>query len=151
MIMETCPQRSLIGLYHDGELPENRRPEVEQHLAQCPQCSAELVELRRLSQVLSIEARPVPPRGMKDRLHRHVDSMTDSSVQRFAQLLSGLAAAVLVMASLWLRNSSDPDTELPPPWEQAAATLRPQPITQVGFANPAVSFVNQLQPRNRDE
>ena len=41
-----------IAAYHDGELPEARRGQVESHLQKCPACQAELEALKSLSALL---------------------------------------------------------------------------------------------------
>jgi anti-sigma factor RsiW len=41
-----------LSAYHDGELRGRRRRQVEEHLAECATCRAELKELRRLSALL---------------------------------------------------------------------------------------------------
>ncbi len=49
-----------LGAYYDGELPEARRQQVEEHLSGCPTCRAELEELRKLSSLL--QEAPAPER-----------------------------------------------------------------------------------------
>lgn len=53
-----------LSAYYDGELPEDRRVQVEQHMGQCPTCRAQLDELRKLSQLL--QEAPVPDRVISD-------------------------------------------------------------------------------------
>ena len=53
-----------LTLYHDGELPEGRRREVEAHLLGCPACRAELESLRRLDGLVRRSpAAPADPAG----------------------------------------------------------------------------------------
>lgn len=47
-----------IAAYYDGELHGDRQEQVEVHLGLCPDCQAELEELRRLSALLA--AAPIP-------------------------------------------------------------------------------------------
>lgn len=47
-----------LGAYLDGELPVYRRRQMEEHVAHCLVCKAELESLQRLSQVL--QADPLP-------------------------------------------------------------------------------------------
>ncbi len=50
--------QDLLSTYHDGELDSDRRIQLEVHLERCPECLAELAEIRRLSStILSL---PVP-------------------------------------------------------------------------------------------
>jgi anti-sigma factor RsiW len=41
-----------LAAYYDGELPEIRRQQVEEHTSGCPACRAELEELHKLSTLL---------------------------------------------------------------------------------------------------
>ncbi len=49
-----------LAAYYDGELPENRRRQVEEHLSSCASCRAELEELYKLSRLL--QEAPAPER-----------------------------------------------------------------------------------------
>jgi hypothetical protein len=54
-----CPDREILSLYHDGELPSPWREKLERHLVSCPECGACLAEYRRLSSVLSGKDSPL--------------------------------------------------------------------------------------------
>ena len=43
-----------LSAYLDGELPDDQRRPLEQHLASCPACTRELEELKRLSEDLNM-------------------------------------------------------------------------------------------------
>jgi len=45
-----------LAAYHDGELPSNRRHQVENHLQDCPTCRAELAALQELSSFLKADS-----------------------------------------------------------------------------------------------
>ena len=53
----------LLAAYHDGELPPNRRHQVENHLEDCSTCRAELEVLEELSSFLKADSVPhhTPP------------------------------------------------------------------------------------------
>jgi anti-sigma factor RsiW len=51
-----------LAAYYDGELPDSRRQQVEEHLGGCPTCQAELEQLSKLSRLL-LEA-PLPVRRL---------------------------------------------------------------------------------------
>ncbi len=55
--MKECLQE-WIGLYYDGELPDERRRQVESHLLECPTCRAELAALEQLSRLLQADPAP---------------------------------------------------------------------------------------------
>lgn len=44
-----CEMSRVIGAYHDGELPPQRRLQVEEHLHTCQECAKELAALRTWS------------------------------------------------------------------------------------------------------
>ncbi|MCR4425948.1 MAG: zf-HC2 domain-containing protein [Firmicutes bacterium] len=48
----------IVGLYLDGELPVERRPQIEAHLASCEQCRKVLLDLKRLGEAVRAEALP---------------------------------------------------------------------------------------------
>src|SRR5438270_738818 len=48
-VMSDCQYHQLLDAYHDGELSEEARYEVDRHVASCCLCAAHLAELRRLS------------------------------------------------------------------------------------------------------
>lgn len=57
---ETC--RKNLSAYYDGELREDERHALEEHLAACPECRAELEQLRSVSGLVKKHVmEPVPP------------------------------------------------------------------------------------------
>jgi anti-sigma factor RsiW len=48
----------LLAAYHDGELPSNRRHQVEEHLQDCSTCRAELESYVELSSLLKADVVP---------------------------------------------------------------------------------------------
>ncbi len=50
--MSPDPIRASLGAYLDGELPSDQAAVVRQHLANCPECAAEIAELVRLKESL---------------------------------------------------------------------------------------------------
>ena len=49
MIRWSCrATRRLLEAYHDGELPMEARASIQNHLRQCPTCSAERHRLRQV-------------------------------------------------------------------------------------------------------
>ncbi len=53
--------REWLELEADGELPADRRPRLDAHLAACPECSAERRDLERLQGLLQSERLAVRP------------------------------------------------------------------------------------------
>jgi len=48
-----CPERQIISLYYDGELPSPWKEKLEVHLSNCPECRAVLAEYGNLGSCLS--------------------------------------------------------------------------------------------------
>ena len=62
----TCDPR-LLSYYRDGALSFEERYELEDHLRECPECTAELRGLMRLAQVVrSLPMEPVSPTLRQD-------------------------------------------------------------------------------------
>lgn len=114
--MVPCPTNSEWSAYHDGELDEARRRELEEHLALCAACMAQLNELQMLSGMFA--SAPVPvlsPIGMH-RLHNGVDGAMDQGLLRLARAMSAIAACVLLVGSFWLTRMRDEPATAAPPW-----------------------------------
>ena len=120
--MSECEQSGRLSAYHDGELDAPSRAAMDRHLASCGPCAAELGRLRRLSGVLR-EAAPaeLSPAAMR-RMHRSADLAYSSTLRRWAEALTAVAAAILVTFSVWLwrmpRAGAAPGQT--PTWEAAA-------------------------------
>ena len=98
--MSDCPHEILLSAHLDGELDESRRRELELHLPQCSSCARELRELQQMRELI-VAAAPKPPgitSEMLARIHASVDAQAERSLLRFAEALSGVAAAVLLSA-----------------------------------------------------
>jgi len=117
-----CPTSEQLSAFHDGELDEVRRVEIEGHLRQCPLCAAELERLQAMSRLLG--AAPTArllPIGLH-RLHRRVDQAMEEGFLRFVRVLNTIAACVLIAGSAWLmaKTREDQTVESPmpavPPW-----------------------------------
>jgi len=48
-MMQVCPDRQLLSVYFDGELPSPWKEKMEAHIAACPACARRLEEYRRHS------------------------------------------------------------------------------------------------------
>ena len=44
-----CPDRQILSIYFDGELPSPWKEDMEVHLTRCPECRAKLEQYRKLS------------------------------------------------------------------------------------------------------
>jgi hypothetical protein len=146
--MDDCPYIARINAYHDGELIADERTVIQSHLALgCAVCSKELKSLQRVSvQFREIEGAPEIQSSFVSKLHRQVDSLTDRSILHFAELLTGVAAALLVTASMWAMRTPSASADPMRDWERAAVTLRPEMIAaqQPASLHAAEWIVNDL-------
>jgi anti-sigma factor RsiW len=103
--MADCSYRSWLQAYHDGELDAPRAADLERHVASCPPCAEDLAALGEISRWFA--AAPVDrlsPIGLY-RLHSNLDLLTDRGLLWLARVLTGVAAAVLVVGSIWLMRA----------------------------------------------
>ena len=148
--MPDCQFQPRLEAYHDGELPPEARRAVEQHLARCEMCTAELAWLRSVSQSLSLRHTPDLTRDQLSRLHRAIDTAAADqtttpesypiSLYRAAAALAAIAASVLIVSCVWLNElpagPARPTVTGPgpvaaaevPAWERVAMTLRADPL-----------------------
>jgi hypothetical protein len=52
---QTCPDRQLLSVYFDGELPSPWKEKMESHIAVCPHCAGQLKLYQNISLVSSTE------------------------------------------------------------------------------------------------
>jgi anti-sigma factor RsiW len=52
-----CPDRQILSVYLDGELPSPWKEEMEVHLTRCPECRAKLEQYRMLSAFMAGDRR----------------------------------------------------------------------------------------------
>jgi len=148
--MAGCRYQSWLMPYHDGEMPRERRKELEGHLFECPHCAAELKELRALSGLLS-EAQVAIPEGMVGRLHDAVASARDRSIVRIYRVAAMAAAAVLVACGTWFwhgRLNGGPEARTPVAWEMAAVTHDPETAVDALPDTVALWMANDLSQEN---
>jgi len=54
--------KELISSYHDKELDEEKRKQVEEHLKECPECRKEFEEMGKFEEVMGMMELKKPPR-----------------------------------------------------------------------------------------
>lgn len=57
--MSTCPEKDILSIYIDGELPAKYQAEVESHLSSCEKCRKELEALRKIQAVLKKDSKNI--------------------------------------------------------------------------------------------
>lgn len=117
-----------IDAYHDGELSPSQREQVQQHLAHCPRCAAQLEALRGLSAALESAQAPKLSQIAAERLRRGVEELMrrrrleQQQQMRMAWRWGAAAACVALVGSLWMSRMSRP-AEAAPPWVGMAAAM----------------------------
>ena len=132
--MNTCEFETRLSAYHDNELSAADRAAVEQHLTGCADCRAELASIVSMSTVFALNV----PAGLSQigqhRLHKNIDRQLERSLVRLSWALSGIAAAIVVVGSIWLQRAGTNVMYLPP--EQVAFV----PDTNSDAATPAEQY-----------
>lgn len=104
--MKQCPDPILLSRLLDHELSGVERLRLEEHLAHCADCAAEVQQLRSISALLQSEG---PSLGVKAssafvaRLEAMSDQLDQAVVFRFVSRLTGVAAAILLASTLTLQ------------------------------------------------
>jgi anti-sigma factor RsiW len=121
--MTACERARQLSAYYDGELPEDEQNAMRQHLLECPFCRQELRVLKATSGFLREGAKIPVPERLRARLHKPGRYVREVVVLRVARRLTAMAAAVLLVAGVWLSQTtagSASGTVLLQDWERAA-------------------------------
>jgi anti-sigma factor RsiW len=122
-----CPDRQILSVYFDGELPSPWKEKMESHLERCPQCRRRIEAYRQMSPNRAAPDSPALMEAAKERVWQRLSAAPDAArplggVRRYAPGRGGLwarrvsiplpaAAAVvllLVLAVLWSRRPAVP-------------------------------------------
>jgi anti-sigma factor RsiW len=89
--------------YIDGELSAEQATLLEQHLASCPECRAELARLRAVMTALETWPTVVEPEHLTNRIMRQVSTrpVMPTFRLRWSDLAISLAGATGVFAAMW--------------------------------------------------
>ncbi|MDR2376337.1 MAG: zf-HC2 domain-containing protein [Treponema sp.] len=121
-----CPDRQILSLYLDGELPSPWKEKLEAHLVSCPGCRAVAGSWERISRELRVEDDPGRKERVWERIAERVDAVKTvppAGLRNFsppelwrrrvslplpAAAVLGMAAAafVFVLGSRWLNPPS---------------------------------------------
>jgi len=71
-----CPDRQLLSVYFDGELPSPWKEKMESHIAGCPQCARRLEAYRRVSRSSAEDAFAKEAEAAKERVWRKLEQRT---------------------------------------------------------------------------
>ena len=142
----SCPHSQLLSAYHDGELPVAQREQMEEHIAECPACSAELAELKAMSNLFAVSPRAQLSQLARYRIRVAAEALPQDQVIRLARIVRAIAACVLVAASIWLWNQSENgSTQMetvaaPPPQLEVAITTTEATQNMDATTSPAAAW-----------
>ncbi|MDR2177641.1 MAG: zf-HC2 domain-containing protein [Treponema sp.] len=123
-----CPDRQILSLYLDGELPSPWKEKLEDHLASCPGCRAIIGSWERVSGEMRIGDDPARKERVWERIESRVNAAQTVPPREFsgagnlrpvnfwrrrvslplpaaAALAAAAAAFVFVVGSMWLNPS----------------------------------------------
>jgi anti-sigma factor RsiW len=122
MSRNDCPTEQELSSYHDGELPADRQSAVAAHLAVCAACRDMLARWTAISRLFGAAPHQHLSAIARARVYRRMDEVMDRGLIRLAWTLSGLAAGVLVVGSVWLMRAENAVAPVaaPPPWVSVA-------------------------------
>jgi anti-sigma factor RsiW len=122
MAINDCPSQQELNSYHDGERPSDRQAAIAAHLAVCAACREILSRWTSISRLFSETPHQRLSAIARARLYRRMDEVMDRGIIRLAWTLSGLAASVLLLGSVWLTRAENSvgQTASPPPWVAVA-------------------------------
>jgi hypothetical protein len=131
-----CPDRQILSVYVDGELPSPWKEKMESHLASCPRCRETIETWRRISGEMRGAEDPGAGERVWERLRQRIEAAADSRDPggesfRPAPVLSALPRR----GKFWRRKVS-----LPFPAVAAAAAVLALVIGSV-LLRPAPSLV----------
>jgi anti-sigma factor RsiW len=139
---DNCPTDQTLSAYHDGEITVADRAVLSRHLAWCEACARRMDRLRQMSAFISSGA----PDGLSQiamrRLHNKLDEVMERGLVRWAWEVSGIAAAILLVGSIWLAQLAEPAsaaTAVVPPWVGAQASV--DPVVQETPISPAAWYL----------
>jgi len=124
---DNCPSEQKLSAYHDGELLAEDRERLARHLAWCQACVRRMEQLKQMSAFIASGS----PVGLSQialrRLHNKLDEVIERGLVRWAWEVSGIAAAILLIGSVWLARLAEPVSASVsvPPWVGAQASADP--------------------------
>jgi len=101
-----CPDRQLLSVYFDGELPSPWKEKMESHIAVCPQCARRLEAYRRVSRAPAEDTFAKEAEAAKERVWRKLEQRTGIT----AGTASGSTAWPKIVRgeAVWRRHISVP-------------------------------------------
>lgn len=140
-----------LSAYLDGTLPIDQQQAVENHLASCPQCRAQIEDYRRIGRVLREELVERSPAGLQERIRAAIAQEVDEkdrSARRWGGRLAAQAAALLLVAGLsgaggWIAATTSSQTA---GLAHDVATAHVRSLLQDNLTHVASSDRHQVKP-----
>lgn len=108
------PPDEWLTAYHSGTLPARDRKKLQEHLAVCPDCTRELLDLQSFCEEVEEEARRVLPPPPPSLWERWIEWFRIPSISRASMVAAGLFGCVVgVTPGLLLHRQQPP---APPLW-----------------------------------
>jgi anti-sigma factor RsiW len=122
-----CPTEQQLSAYHDGQLSPAEQAAIAEHLSWCGACVVQMRQLGQMSKWMSALGSEGLSQIAWHRLHAKLDAVIERGLVRWAWEVSGIAAAILVVASVCMSQLSEPGnaTAAVPPWVGAQASADP--------------------------
>jgi hypothetical protein len=151
-----CPDKQLLSVYHDGELPSPWKEKMDAHLASCPDCRTVAYIYARLSSLLKLPVSEEVPSDaacarMRERLQAAQRRAAPSRARQvFTRRVAVplpfavAAAAALVFAFTALLAQSRNIQRIPEAGTVAESiNLEPEEIRQVTSIDDALRFIEK--------
>ncbi len=103
----SCEFESRLSAYYDGELSPADRAVVESHLTSCGDCREALAGMRETSALFATSQPAGLSQIARHRLHQNIDLQLERGLVRLSWAMSGIAAAIVVVGSVWLHVAND--------------------------------------------
>lgn len=133
----------LLSGYLDGELDEQQKAQVEEHLRTCPACQEELAALRRMDEHVRDGVFEEPSREFFFTLNRRVmDKVRVAPRSRFFKLTPIFAPAAAALLILIILINISPSKRIIGMTDQIAyQELEPRPAPAVSIPEPSIDRV----------
>jgi hypothetical protein len=102
-----CPDRQILSVYHDRELPSPWKEKMEVHLAGCPECRAVLAKIENFSAVIREEPAYKTGFSPEEAEKRVWDALT-GQVRSGGALLPSIRRDFLLWRKAWNRTVTIP-------------------------------------------
>ena len=104
--MQGCPDRQLLSVYFDGELPSPWKEKMEAHIAACPACARRLDAYRRLSLDKAAAAAGLEP--ARERVWQKLQAVTDRQRMGADAYPAAAKPRIIRRGAVWRRRVSIP-------------------------------------------